>query len=121
MYIGSEAAACTDTAFTRQVLRYTYRGDHATRSGTILTGKGVLPVQLARLRTQPNADIICCENAQGILPARGSAIIGTYTDSGMTAGVAYSGDYKLVALPFILESIEDFPALYSNCVHYLTK
>lgn len=121
MYIGSEATACTDTAFTRQVLRYTYRGDHATRSGTILTGKGVLPVQLARLRTQPNADIICCENAQGILPARGSAIIGTYTDSGMTAGVAYSGDYKLVALPFILESIEDFPALYSNCVHYLTK
>lgn len=121
MYIGSEAAALKDTEFTGQVLRYTYRGDHATRGGTILTGKGVLPVHLARLRTQPNADIICCENAQGILPARGSVSIGTYTDSGMCAGVAYSGDFRMIALPFIPESTEDFPALYNNCVHYLTK
>lgn len=119
MYIGSEAAACTDTAFTRQVLRYTYRGSHATRNGTLLMGRGALPVQLARLHTQPDADIICCENAQGILPARGATAIGHYTDSGMTAGIAYDGTYRLIALPFILESIEDFPALYRNCIQYL--
>lgn len=119
MYIGSEAAACTDKAFATQVLRYTYRGDHATRNGTILTGKGVLPVQLTRLITQPNDKIICCENAQGIMPAYGSVTLGTYTDSGMTAGVAYEGEFRMIALPFIMESAEDFPALYRNCVRYL--
>ena len=120
MYIGSEAAACTDTTFTRQVLRYTYRGSHATRNGTLLMGRGVLPVQLARLRTQPDATVICCENAQGILPTRGAMAIGNYTDSGMTAGIAYNGTYRLIALPFIPESLEDFPSLYQNCIQFLT-
>ena len=119
MYIGSEAAAVRDTAFTRQILRYTYRGNHATRGGTILLNRAAWPVQLVRLVTQPNPDIICCENAQGILPVRGSVAIGNYTDSGMAAGIAYKGDCKLIALPFIMESAEDFGALYRNCVHYL--
>lgn len=121
MYIGSEASTLSDADFTSQVLRYTYRGDHATRNGTILTGKGVLPVQLTRLITEPNDKIICCENAQGIMPACGSVTLGTYTDSGMNAGVAYEGEFRLIALPFIMESTEDFSALYTNCVHYLTK
>ena len=76
---------------------------------------------LARLRMQPNATVICCENPQGLLPARGSVGIGTYHDSGMTAGVAYAGDCRLIALPFIMESTEDFPTLYRNCISYLTK
>lgn len=121
MYIGSEAQAVNDTAFTRHILRYTYRGDHATRGGTILINRAAWPVQLMRLTTQPNPNIICCENAQGILPARGSEVIGTYTDSGMASGVAYNGECRMIALPFIMESVEDFPALYQNCVHYLTK
>lgn len=120
MYIGSEAAECADTTFTRQVLRYTYCGSHATRNGTLLMGRGELPVQIARLRTQPNADVICCENAQGIMPTRGAVAIGNYTDSGMTAGIAYNDTYRLIALPFIPESLEDFPALYRNCIQYLT-
>ena len=121
MYIGSEAAAVNDTAFTRQILRYTYRGDHATRGGTMLLNRAAWPVQLVRLVTQPNPNIICCENAQGIMPVRGAVSIGTYTDSGMTAGIAYSGEYKMIALPFIMESVEDFGALYRNCVHYITQ
>jgi hypothetical protein len=76
-------------------------------------------MQLARLKMQPDADIICCENPQGLLPARGSVGIGTYFDSGMTAGIAYNGDCRLIALPFIMESTEDFPALYRSCLHYL--
>ncbi len=119
MYIGSEAAACKDKAFTDHVLRYTYRGDHATRNGTALISCADLPVQFVRFSTQPNAQIICCENAQGILPARGSVPLGTYTDSGMNAGVAFHGDCRLIALPFILESADDFATLYTNCVHYL--
>ena len=121
MYIGSESAALTDTTFSHQVLRYTYRGDHASRNGTILLNRAAWPVQLVRLVTQPNPDIICCENAQGILPERGAVAIGTYTDSGMSAGVAYDGGYKMIVLPFMMESVEDFPALYRNCVHYLSK
>lgn len=121
MYIGSEAAACTDKSFVRQVLRYTYRGDHATRNGTVLLNRAAWPVQIVRLITQPNAAVICCENAQGILPERGSVAIGNYTDSGMTAGVAYNTDFRLIALPFIMESVEDFPALYRNCIHYLSE
>jgi hypothetical protein len=37
----------------------------------------------------------------------------------MTAGIAYNGDCRLIALPFIMESTEDFPALYRSCLHYL--
>lgn len=120
MYLGSEAKALSDSEFKHDVLRFSYRGDHATRCGVVMFNSG-LPIHLARLKMQPNPDIICCENPQGILPARGSVGIGTYYDSGMTAGVAYNGDFRLVALPFIMESTEDFGALYRNCIHYLTK
>lgn len=121
MYLGSEAKAVNDSAFNKQIIRYTYRGDHATRCGTILMNRAAWPVQIVRLVTQPNPDIICCENAQGILPALGAEAIGNYTDTGMTSGVAYNGDFRLIVLPFIMESVEDFGALYRNCVHYLTK
>lgn len=121
MYIGSEAKALGDCAFTRNVLRYSYRGNHATRNGTLLLNHAGFPVQLVRLITTPNPDIICCENPQGILPARGSVTLGTYTDSGMSAGVAYDGDCRIIALPFIMESTEDFHTLYRNCIHYLNK
>lgn len=116
MYIGSEAAALGNCAFTRQVLRYTYRGDHATRSGKLL-----MNMQLTQLITTPNPDVICCENAQGILPARGAVPYGTYTDSGMNAGIAYDGEGKIIALPFIMESVQDFGALYRNCIYHLNK
>ena len=118
MYLGSEAAALGNCDLTREVLRYTYRGDHATKCGTVMFDH-TLAMQLARLKMQPDADIICCENPQGLLPARGSVGIGTYFDSGMTAGIAYNGDCRLIALPFIMESTEDFPALYRSCLHYL--
>lgn len=121
MYIGSETAALGNCPFTRQVLRCTYRGDHATRSGLIRLNRGPLPMQFARLRTQPNPHIINCENPQGIMPAYGATSIGTYTDSGMNAGVAYDGDNRSIILPFILESTEDFTALYRNCIHFITK
>lgn len=119
MYIGSEAVATRDTTFLRHVVRYTYRGDHATRNGLLQFGGSALPMLHARLCTQPSPHIICCENAQGLLPAYGATSTGRYTDSGMTAGVAYNGDYRLIALPFIMESVEDFAALYKNCIHYL--
>lgn len=119
MYIGSEAQTVRDAEFARQVLRFTYRGDHASRRGTVLMGRS-MPVQMIRLATEPNPQIICCENLQGITPARGSEAIATYTDSGMTAGVAYEGEYKLIALPFMIESANDFAALYRNCIQKLT-
>lgn len=121
MYIGSEAAALNDTVFTHQILRYSYRGDHATRNGTIMLNRAAWPMQIVRLIMQPNPDIICCENAQGIMPERGAVALGTYTDSGMTAGTAFSNGYRIITLPFIMESVEDFPSLYRNCIHYLSK
>lgn len=78
-------------------------------------------MQLVHLITSPNPDIICCENPQGLMPAFGATSIGTYTDSGMNAGIAYQGDCRIIALPFIMESTGDFPALYRNCIHYLNK
>lgn len=121
MYIGSEVATLGDCAFTRQVLRYTYRGNHASRKGTILLNRAGFPVQFVRLITSPNLNIICCENPQGILPARGSVALGTYSDSGMNAAIAYDGDCRIITLPFIMESTADFPALYRNCILYLNK
>ncbi len=121
MYIGSEAAALQDVEFVRQVLRYSYRGDHASRNGTMLLNRAGWPMQLVHLITTPNPDIICCENPQGLMPAFGATSIGTYTDSGMNAGIAYHGDCRIIALPFIMESTGDFPALYRNCIHYLNK
>ena len=78
-------------------------------------------MQLTRLQMQPNPDIICCENPQGLMPARGAVAIGTYTDTGMNAGVAYNGAYRLIALPFILESTRNFNTLYAHCILYLTN
>ena len=121
MYIGSETIGMRDTTFLRHVLRYTYRGDHSTRNGTIHLNRNVLPIQLVKLRTQLNPDIIHCENPQGLMPAYGAQAIGTYTDSGMYAGITYNGNYRLMAFPFMIESTEDFGTLYKNCIHQLTK
>ncbi len=121
MYIGSEAASLGNCPFTRQVLHCTYRGDHATRAGLIHFNRAPLPMQFVRLRTQPNPDIINCENPQGIMPAYGAQAVASYTDSGMSAAVAYDGDNRSITLPFILESTEDFPALYRNCIHFITQ
>lgn len=121
MYIGSESTMLQDTEFVNGVLRYSYRGDHASRNGTMLLNRAGWPMQIVRLMTEPNAEVICCENPQGLTPAFGATGIGTYTDSGMNAGIAYDGEYRMVALPFVMESAEDFAALYRNCIHYLNK
>ena len=121
MYLGSETIGMRDADFIKQVLRYSYRGDHATRSGTIHFNRNILPMQFVKLRTQLNPDIINCENPQGLMPAYGATAIGTYTDSGMYAGIAYNGNYRLLAFPFVLESVNNFPSLYKNCIQYFIR
>ena len=83
MYLGSEAEALGNCDLTREVLRYTYRGDHATKCGTVMFDH-TLAMQLARLKMQPDADIICCEN-----PHAGNGMTGD-SPSGASMGTPSS-------------------------------
>ena len=55
-----------------------------------------------------NSDIYCVESPDGITPAAKSGrIIFRYSDSGISAGVAYKGDgYKCVSFGFPLETLK---------------
>lgn len=126
MYLASEAAATKDADFVSGVLRCRLRGDHATRNGHVLFDASKLPAAhgelfpSAQIVMQPDPEIICCENPEGVMPCNGAEAVARYADSGMSAGIAYKGDYRLLAFPFMLESTKHFDSLYQRCIRYLT-
>lgn len=97
-----------DRAFVREVLHYEYGGNAATRSG-----RATAAPSLAKIKGNVRFNQEVCEkhytvNSPDVLrPTNGSYPIMRYAENGRTAGVAWSGDYRTLALGFPFESIID--------------
>ena len=119
-YIASDMRHTGDTAFTHNVLHYRYKTEKASTCGRINFQYNILPTKQYEYYTKPNPQVIECEWPDGIEPMTGGVRIARYDDTYVNAGVAYQDDKnRMIILPFMLESVKDFPALYSDCINWL--
>jgi hypothetical protein len=119
-YIASDMRHTCDTAFTHNVLHYRYKTEKASTCGRINFQYNILPTKQYEYYTKPNPQVIECEWPDGIEPMTGGVRIARYDDTYVNAGVAYQDDKnRMIILPFMLESVKDFPALYSDCINWL--
>ena len=119
-YIASDMRHTCDTAFTHNVLHYRYKTEKASTCGRINFQYNILPTKQYEYYTKPNPHIIECEWPDGIEPMKGGVRIARYDDTYVNAGVAYQDDKnRMIILPFMLESVKDFPSLYADCINWL--
>ena len=105
MYVGSAMA----TQRSKQLLHFSYQGDHATR---------IPQVGPYTLTMRPSETALACENPQGLAPACGATSLGHYLDTGMSFGIRY---HNLIIFGFPLESITNFDDIYAKSIQYLSK
>jgi hypothetical protein len=112
-YIGTDMAENNDTSamqFAAEVLHYTWRSNHATTLGQVYAtdhGSGIFPQKL-QFNTTMNEHIYRVESPDAIEPLGAGAIrICRYMSGNASAGVAYRGNYRSVALGFPFETIPD--------------
>ena len=121
-YIASNMRHTCDTAFTHNVLHYRYKTEKASTCGRINFQYNILPTKQYEYYTKPNPHVIECEWPDGIEPMTGGARIARYDDTYVNAGVAYQDDTnRMIILPFMLESVKEFHALYSDCIQWLMQ
>lgn len=119
-YIASDMRHTCDTAFTHNVLHYRYKTEKASTCGRINFQYDILPTTQYEYYTKPNPHVIECEWPDGIEPMTGGVRIARYDDTYVNAGVAYQDNKnRMIILPFMLESVKDFNALYSDCINWL--
>lgn len=118
-YIGSDQSTANHKTFINKTLGYKHAASNATRRGA------AKPYPCPDMPAMPdiqivmdqNSDIYCVESPDGITPAAKSGrIIFRYSDSGISAGVAYKGDgYKCVIFGFPLETLKT-PEMTTNLI-----
>lgn len=98
-----------EIAFARDVLKYEYMNYDATSSGLVKTVDnkfGIRRDSFYNINTRPGKDVYCVEAADGLVPAKNAVTICRYSDSNISAGVAYKGkDYRCVSLGFPIEAL----------------
>lgn len=120
-YIASDMREPSDTTFTKQVLHYAYQSYMASTKG-LINIKHVLPKATYTYYKEPNPTMIQCESPDAIEPTYGAKYVARYADSHLCAGIAYNDDnQRLIVLPFNLESVKEFDALYGECIQWLMQ
>ena len=94
--------------FAKDILGYRYITNRASRNGRITSVKGGPCNGIdGELMTEMNSVSYCVESPDGIAPANpGGKTICRYSDSGISAGIAYQGKgYRTVCLGFPVEAM----------------
>lgn len=98
-----------EIAFAADVLKYSYMNYDATSSGLVKTVDNKFNIRkdsFYNINTTPGKDVYCVEAADGLVPAKNGVTICRYSDSNISAGVAYKGkDYRCVSLGFPIEAL----------------
>lgn len=98
-----------EISFAADVLKYSYMNYDATASGLVKTVDNKLNIRkdsFYNINTTPGKDVYCVEAADGLVPEKNGVTICRYSDSNISAGVAYKGkDYRCVSLGFPIEAL----------------
>lgn len=110
-YIGTDMMENSDSVaihFAAQVLHYTWRTHHATSHGAVYVTDqaGKLFPERIQFNTEDHGILYKVESPDAIEPAGAGAFrIYRYSSGNCSAGVAYKGSYRTVALGFPFECI----------------
>ena len=95
--------------FAQKVLHYRWMTNFAATEGRAYAVQNSLGINLGQrldFNTEPNERIYAVDAADGIIPdGKGACTIYRYLGS-ISAGVAYSGKYKVIVLGFPIETLE---------------
>ena len=114
--------------FINKTLGYKYITSNAGRHGLVKpwSKSPVTNLESMSFSTAPNSIIYCIESADAIAPAsnKGQTIL-KYSDSNLSAGVAYQGEgYKVVSFGFPIETLhtqKTINNLIINTLEYIKK
>ena len=111
-------------SFASSVLGYRFVTNQASRkcSVTPTSATMIKGLPAAGIVNQMNPKIYCVKSPDGIAPSdkKGQTIY-RYTDSGISAGVAYQGDgYRSVSLGFPIETVEN-PETIGNLIQVILQ
>jgi len=100
----------SDKIFTQEVLKYRWRTNHAAVTGKVKSvASPILQIKDSyQYHHQLNSVFYAVQSPDAIEPAGdGSYTVFRYSENNLSAGIAYSGDYKVCALGFPFEAICD--------------
>lgn len=95
--------------FANKTLKYQWRTNYASKTGEVKSAPSPYPFESNfSFYTIPNEFSYCVETPDGIEPVVGSDAwtIFRYADNNISAGVAYKGIYRSVALGFPIEALK---------------
>lgn len=122
----------TDQDFALNILKYTWRDDKATTSGSVIPQPSPLGIQglgTLAFHTKPNSESYAVESPDCLVPSHPSAVsIMRYADTGKSAGIAFGGTaaepWRTVVLGFPFESLCDTNqrnVLMKQIIQYLSN
>lgn len=128
-YPGTDFAITKDTVaarFAREVLHFNWRTNHATNSGSFFStdyGKPWFNVD-GKFNQSPHPLFYTVEAPDGIEPAgEGAFTFLRYSDNNVSAGVAFTGNYKSVVIGFPLETMvsdDEREKLFAQIMNFFT-
>jgi hypothetical protein len=99
-----------DRKFASEILKYQWRTGHAAVGGEVKTVYSPLPYFSGNYQyyNKLNSDFYAVESPDAVEPAgEGCHTIFRYSENNLSAGVAFSGAYKVCVLGFPFEAIQD--------------
>ncbi|MDR2805816.1 MAG: xanthan lyase [Dysgonamonadaceae bacterium] len=114
-YVGSDLwdnpfVRKSDQRFAREILKYQWRTGHAAVTGRVRTVFSPFPPFKGdyQFHNRLNTAFYAVESPDAIEPAgEGSHTVFRYSENNLSAGVAFSGDYKVCVLGFPFEAIQE--------------
>lgn len=121
---GDTSKVCRD--FVMNTLKYQWRTGNASKTGAVKSVTSPFGFSGAySFYTEPNNYVYPVESPDGIEPVGKDAwTIFRYSDNNISAGVAYKGSYKSVALGFPVETLkgeEQIRSLISSVIEFFNK
>lgn len=109
----------------KEHLHYSYRCNHASKQGGVTMNSQLLGAGKYNFDTAPNKQRIHTENPDCIMPAKGAVCVARFSDTNLSAAVAYDGRHqqkgKTLCWSFMLESSEDFDELFGRSVEWVIE
>ncbi|MDR0540617.1 MAG: xanthan lyase [Dysgonamonadaceae bacterium] len=100
----------SDKQFAREVLRYQWRTGHAAVTGKVKSVTSPITQFKGNYQfyNQLNTEFYAVESPDAVEPAgEGSYTVFRYSENNLSAGVAFSGDYKVCVLGFPFEALRE--------------
>ncbi len=112
--------------FAQNILKYKWRTDRATASGDVTSSSNPFGIEGRFIfQTKPGRLIYNSHSPDGIEPNSADAwTIMRYTESGISAGVAYKGEYRSIVFGFPIETLineADIDAVIKSVVEFFNK